>query len=141
MICMKWINVSGPRATVWPATQYIRTARGKLVGPRDSNNNNDEYLRVKWLTLVCKKARLLLTFSILWTRIRPLLGLANFSPEMISSSLSSFLPSARSTNRSSTSMRACHSTNHFNYSSIALHYSFFFSSKITYFIFLTVWMI
>ena len=61
-------------------------------------------------TLVWRKAKLLLTFSILWTRILPLLGLASFSPEIISSSLSSFLPSARSTNRSSTSIRACHAS-------------------------------
>lgn len=59
------------------------------------------------LTLVCKNARLLLTFSILCTRIRPLLGLPSFSPEIISSSLSNLMPSARSTNKSTTSILAC----------------------------------
>lgn len=59
------------------------------------------------LTLVCKNARLLLTFSILCTRMRPLFGLPSFSEDIISSSLSSFMPSARSVNRSSTSILAC----------------------------------
>lgn len=58
-------------------------------------------------TFVWRNARDLFTFSILCTRIRPLLGLANRSPEMISSNFSNFLPSARSVNKSSTSIRAC----------------------------------
>lgn len=61
---------------------------------------------VAYLTLVCKNARLLLTFSILWTRMRPLFGLPSFSDDMISSSFSSLMPSARSVNRSSTSILA-----------------------------------
>lgn len=77
---------------------------------------NDEERRRFWMdrltglispTFVWRNARDLFTFSILCTRMRPLLGLASRSPEMISSSFSNFLPSARSVNKSSTSIRAC----------------------------------
>lgn len=74
------------------------------------------------LALVWRNARLLLTFSTLCTLILPLFGLPSFSPEMISKSLRSFLPSAKSVNRSSTSIRACANQNfppHFQVPSVA----------------------
>ena len=51
-------------------------------------------------TFVDKNLRDLPTFSIICTRRTPLFGLPRFSPEMISSSLSSNLPSAKSLNKS-----------------------------------------
>lgn len=66
-----------------------------------------EWTELWTLTLVCKNAKLLLTFSILCTRIRPLFGLPSFSPEIISNNFSSLMPSARSTNKSTTSILAC----------------------------------
>lgn len=67
---------------------------------------SQHYRSRKPLTFVCKKAKLLFRFSILWTRMRPLFGLPSFSPEIISSNFRSFTPSAKSTNRSSTSIFA-----------------------------------
>lgn len=75
-------------------------------GEKERERRRQAMLSGICITLVWRNARDLFTFSILWTRMRPLLGLANRSPEMISNSLSNFLPSARSVNRSSTSMRA-----------------------------------
>lgn len=75
-------------------------------GEREGERRRQVMLSGICITLVWRNARDLFTFSILWTRMRPLLGLANRSPEMISNSFSSFLPSARSVNRSSTSIRA-----------------------------------
>lgn len=57
-------------------------------------------------TLVARNLRHLLRFSTFWTRMIPLLGVPSFSPEMISSSFISILPSARSVNRSRISIRA-----------------------------------
>ena len=45
---------------------------------------------------MCKNARHLLTFSILWTLSFPEFGLPSFSPEIISSSRMSSLPSLKS---------------------------------------------
>lgn len=91
-------------------TQHVFIAAQK---PRRSSLivNSVHENSIAELTFVCRNAKLLFKFSILWTRMRPLLGFPSFSPEMISSSFSSLIPSAKSTKRSSTSIFACNEAN------------------------------
>jgi len=90
----------------WATSEEIRDLERMRWRKRRRKKKTSHALSGICITLVWRNAKDLFTFSILWTRMRPLLGLANRSPEMISNSFSSFLPSARSVNRSSTSIRA-----------------------------------
>lgn len=64
------------------------------------------YCLIIWHTFVWRNAKLLLTFSILCTRMRPLFGLPSFSEDIISNNFSNLMPSAKSVNRSSISIFA-----------------------------------